>query len=76
MASLSLNARSASAMPLNAFALFECLGFGCVGFEYPDFECVGFEPNARRTEPAGKAGLRLRQAGYVTGLTFVDTQVS
>ena len=48
-------------MPLNAFTLFEGLGF---------------ELTARRTELAGKAGLRLRQAGYVTGLTFVDTQVS
>jgi hypothetical protein len=51
---------------LNAFAFFECL----------DLECLGFDLDARRTELAGKAGLRLRQAGYVTGLTFVDTQVS
>jgi hypothetical protein len=63
-------------MPLNAFTFVEWPGFGCVGFECPDFECVGFELNTRRTELAGKAGLRLLQAGYVTGLTFVDTQVS
>jgi hypothetical protein len=56
---------------LNAFAFFECLGFECPGFEW-----LGFEFDARRTELAEKAGFRLRQAGYVTGRTFVGAQVS
>jgi hypothetical protein len=61
---------------LNAFAFFECLGFECPGFEWLGFEWLGLEFDARRTELAEKAGFRLRQAGYVTGRTFVGAQVS
>jgi hypothetical protein len=39
------------------------------------FASLGFEFDARRTELAEKAGFRLRQAGYVTGRTFVGAQV-
>jgi hypothetical protein len=37
--------------------------------------CLGFELNARRTEPAKKARFRWRRARCVMGRTFVGAQV-